>query len=288
MGIQALIRILLPREEHWYDMLEEIAGLSHEAAKALLLFKERPASEVQATVQALEHKADDVVRRMGNALARTFVTPIDREDLHRLTGELDDAIDLMNLSARVFALFRLERPTPPMVELMVRLEQATAVLRALEKLPADRFATATDFATALGNATGATMSAARTRAVAAAPRSSRTTMLLAGVSVLSLAAAAFAWFRPVAVEAPNWQTIVVSDSLEFDQPGSMLAISPTGENILFRKSIQNSPIWLKRADRLEAAADQHLCVHDGSFPLFAFLLALPADRLGAAGQVVGG
>jgi Tol biopolymer transport system component len=79
-------------------------------------------------------------------------------------------------------------------------------------------------------------------------------MLLAGVSVLSLAAAAFAWFRPVAVEAPNWQTIVVSDSLEFDQPGSMLAISPTGENILFRKSIQNSPIWLKRADRLEAAA----------------------------------
>lgn len=128
MGIQALIRILLPREEHWYDMLEEIAGLSHEAAKALLLFKERPASEVQATVQALEHKADDVVRRMGNALARTFVTPIDREDLHRLTGELDDAIDLMNLSARVFALFRLERPTPPMVELIVRLEQATAVL----------------------------------------------------------------------------------------------------------------------------------------------------------------
>ncbi|MBK7593761.1 MAG: serine/threonine-protein kinase [Gemmatimonadetes bacterium] len=129
-----------------------------------------------------------------------------------------------------------------------------AVLRALEKLPADRFATAAEFAAALVNPTLATAATSRTRAMAATPRSNRAVALLGGVTVLSLAAAAFAWFRPAPVEAPNWQTIVVSDSLEFDQPGSMLAISPTGENILFRKSIQNSPIWLKRADRLEAAA----------------------------------
>jgi len=127
-----------------------------------------------------------------------------------------------------------------------------AVLRALEKLPADRFATATEFAAALGNATGATVSTARTRAVATASRSNRTTALLAGLAALSLAAAAFAWLRPAPKPIPNWQTIILSDTLEVDFPGSLLAISPDGQNIIFRKGIQNSPLWLKRADRLEA------------------------------------
>jgi serine/threonine-protein kinase len=127
-----------------------------------------------------------------------------------------------------------------------------AVLRALEKLPADRFATASEFAAALGNATGASMSTARTRAVVTASRSSRTTLLLGGVTVLSLAAAAFAWLRPAATPIPNWQTIVLSDTLEVDFPGSLISISPDGQNIVFRKAIQNSPLWIKRADRLEA------------------------------------
>jgi predicted phosphate transport protein (TIGR00153 family) len=130
MALQSLIRFLLPKEEHWYDMLEELSRLGHEAAKALQLFKDRPTAEVQEAVQKLEHQADDVVRRMEDALARTFVTPIDREDLHRLTSELDDIIDLMNLSARVFALYHLERPTPPMVQIMVKLEEATGMIAA--------------------------------------------------------------------------------------------------------------------------------------------------------------
>lgn len=128
MALQSLIRFLLPKEEHWYDMLEEQARLGHEAAKALLAFRDRPAGEVQTAVQALEHKADDVVRRMEDALARTFVTPIDREDLHRLTSEFDDIIDLMNLSARAFSLYHLERPTPPMLGIMEKLVQATGMI----------------------------------------------------------------------------------------------------------------------------------------------------------------
>ncbi|MEO8479352.1 MAG: protein kinase [Gemmatimonadota bacterium] len=129
-----------------------------------------------------------------------------------------------------------------------------AVLRALEKLPADRWASAADFAAALGNPNGATVTSSRTRGIATAKRSNRTTMLLGGVTILSLAAAAAAWLRPNAELTPNWQTIVVSDSLEVDFPGSLLTISPDGQSILFRKAIQNSPLWLKRADRLDAIA----------------------------------
>lgn len=129
MGFQALVRWLLPREDHFYEMLEELGRMGHEAAVALAKFQERMAPEVQETVQTIEHAADDVVRRMEEALAKTFVTPIDREDLHRLTSELDDVVDLANLTARAFSLYNIDRPSPPMVELMEKLVSVTAMIR---------------------------------------------------------------------------------------------------------------------------------------------------------------
>lgn len=129
MALQALIQWLLPKEEHFYEMLEELGRLAHEAAVTLQRFRDQPVSEVQQAVQTVEHRADDVVRRMEEALALTFVTPIDREDLHRLTSELDDVVDLANLTARAFSLFHIERPTPAMIEMMDKLVTVTDVLR---------------------------------------------------------------------------------------------------------------------------------------------------------------
>ncbi len=128
MALQDLIRWLLPREDHYYDMLEELARLAHAAANELSQFGAKPAAQIQESVQQLEHQADDVVRRMEDALARTFVTPLDREDLHRLTGELDDIVDLTNLTARSFGLYHIEKPSAPMVEIMAKLTTATKIL----------------------------------------------------------------------------------------------------------------------------------------------------------------
>ncbi|MBM4061889.1 MAG: DUF47 family protein [Planctomycetes bacterium] len=129
MGFQSLVRWFLPREDHFYDMLEELGCHAEAAAVALLRLEDRPAAEVQETVQAIEHEADDVVRRMEEALAKTFVTPLDREDLHRLTSELDDIVDLANLTARAFHLYHIERPTPAMGEMMQKLVLVAGLIR---------------------------------------------------------------------------------------------------------------------------------------------------------------
>ncbi len=129
MALQDMIRWLLPREDHYYDMLEELAKLGHSASVELSKFGASPAAEITDSVQKLEHQADDVVRRMEDALARTFVTPLDREDLHKLCGQLDDIIDLTNLTARSFALYHIEKPTKAMTEIMVKLVDATTILR---------------------------------------------------------------------------------------------------------------------------------------------------------------
>ncbi len=130
MGLQDVIRWLLPREDHFFDFLERQATVAYDGAKILSRLREPNSSieEVSKQVSELEHRGDEAVHELEDALARTFVTPIDREDLHKLSNEFDNIIDLMNLAARSCALFGLERPTPPMIALMDTLVEGTRIL----------------------------------------------------------------------------------------------------------------------------------------------------------------
>ena len=120
MGLQAVIDWFLPKEDHFFTFLERQATLASECAQALSRFRDPnvSAEEVREAVQVIEHTADGVLHEMEDALARTFVTPLDREDLHVLATELDDIIDMMNHAARVSVLYGVGRPTEPMVKLM--------------------------------------------------------------------------------------------------------------------------------------------------------------------------
>ncbi len=137
MGLQAMIRWILPREDIFYGLIERQSVLLDEAALALAEFaKGSPAATVHETVRELEHQADAIVYEIEDQLARVFVTPIDREDIQLLATAIDDIIDYINLTARTFVLFGVPKPTPPMVEMMEVLVKMAAVLRA--ELPALR------------------------------------------------------------------------------------------------------------------------------------------------------
>ena len=101
MGLQDIVRWLLPKEDQFYTYLEDLALASHEAAVTMARWKDplESSKEICAAVQVIEHKADGIVEQLEDGLARTFVTPLDREDLHRLGSELDDIVDLTNLAA---------------------------------------------------------------------------------------------------------------------------------------------------------------------------------------------
>jgi serine/threonine-protein kinase len=128
-----------------------------------------------------------------------------------------------------------------------------AVMRALEKLPADRFASAEEFVRALAAPGGATVVTPRTPAAAAAARGGRRTAALLGVvALLALAAAAFAWLRPAPAGPANWLPLVLSDSIGVRSSFVELAISPDGRTLLFRDEAQNGTFWLKREGQLDA------------------------------------
>lgn len=134
MAVQSLIRWLLPRDEHFYVFLERQSVVAHEAAVALAHFgRDQSPAQVREAVQAQEHAGDKLVHEMEEALAATFVTPIDREDLHRLSSELDSIADLANSAARTCDLFGVDQPTAAMTALIDLLVRCTARLR--ETLP---------------------------------------------------------------------------------------------------------------------------------------------------------
>ncbi len=127
VGLQDFIRGLLPKEERFFDLLELQARTALDAAKALASFSDGVSvAELGKRMQIVEHQGDKLVHEIEETLAKTYVTPIDREDIHALAIELDDVIDLANQAARAAELMGVQRPTEPMSDMMTVLVRTTA------------------------------------------------------------------------------------------------------------------------------------------------------------------
>jgi predicted phosphate transport protein (TIGR00153 family) len=101
---------LLPREEEFFDLFTEVATRNKEAAEYLRKLFEAPPDRRTPHIEALkrlEHEADQVTHEVVNRLDRTFITPLDRDDIHPLGSDLDDVMDAMDGTARRTQIFRL-------------------------------------------------------------------------------------------------------------------------------------------------------------------------------------
>jgi predicted phosphate transport protein (TIGR00153 family) len=122
----------LPREDHFYDFLERQAKAAHEGAEALAKFAMEgvSAEEARDAVQKIEHEGDRIVHEMEEALAKTFVTPIDREDLQKLSSELDTVLDLTNGAIRACVMLGVHKPTEAMKRLIAIILKCTTTIDA--------------------------------------------------------------------------------------------------------------------------------------------------------------
>ena len=101
---------LLPREEHFFH---DFVGLSEEIRVGARTLKQMVASNPPDMAKAdvikdIEHACDGRTRSIIDRLNRTFVTPLDREDIHALAISLDDVMDAIDASASLVRLYRLD------------------------------------------------------------------------------------------------------------------------------------------------------------------------------------
>ena len=118
---------LIPREVRFFDYFEQQATHIIQAA-ALLHEQVHHFSEARARMHAIkdvEHAGDKITHETLDRLARTFITPIDREDIHTLVSRLDDIVDLIDTAVNRMVVYRIARPRPDALELARCLRHAT-------------------------------------------------------------------------------------------------------------------------------------------------------------------
>ncbi|MGH7672357.1 MAG: DUF47 domain-containing protein [Gemmatimonadales bacterium] len=122
---------LLPRNEEFFDLFTEVATRNKEAARYLReLFEAPPDSRtpIVEAIKRLEHEADQVTHEVVNRLDRTFITPLDREDIYQLASDVDDVMDAMDGCARRAQIFRLGSSPPGVRQLVEVIQRMVSVL----------------------------------------------------------------------------------------------------------------------------------------------------------------
>lgn len=113
MKFDRIIKRLLPRDDHFYDLLEESAQnlvkAGVELKKIPLTRTQKERVEAAKKIQDIEHEGDSITHRIFSELNSTFVTPLDREDIHELASALDDVLDHIDGCANRFALYKINR-----------------------------------------------------------------------------------------------------------------------------------------------------------------------------------
>src|SRR5439155_11842747 len=114
-----------PTEEEFFDSFVEVATRSTLAAQHLLELFDAPPDRRIANVEAikrLEHEADQVTHEVVNRLDRTFIAPVDREDVRLDASALDDVVDAFDGTARRSQIFHLG-PAPEGVKQLTEVIQ---------------------------------------------------------------------------------------------------------------------------------------------------------------------
>ena len=105
---------IIPRDSGFYDLFEESSATVIATAQAYadMLKSGLDDDKQMEKIRTLEHTNDGVVRRTLEKLDRTFLTPFDREDIHRLMKRLDDVVDDIDATTKRLRLYKIAKATP--------------------------------------------------------------------------------------------------------------------------------------------------------------------------------
>lgn len=128
---------LIPREEKFFTDFQALAIELHDGAQLLeaMVAPDRPLWEQADAIKKVEHKCDSITHEIIQRLNRTFVTPLDREDIHALARTLDDVMDAIDAAASLIRLYRLDSVRWGVREMAQIITASTSEIRpALEAL----------------------------------------------------------------------------------------------------------------------------------------------------------
>ena len=132
---------LLPKDTSFFDLFDQLAGKVLDAARKLEDMLERWDNlELRVReMKDLEHECDAITHRTFDKLNLTFITPLEREDIHELTSRLDDIVDHIDSTASRLFIYGVKKPTDEakllaqvLTRTCIEVQKAVAGLRNLK------------------------------------------------------------------------------------------------------------------------------------------------------------
>jgi predicted phosphate transport protein (TIGR00153 family) len=121
---------MIPKDEKFFIMFREMTWNIIEGAELLkdMLDNYHDPAGSQMRIKEVEHKGDSLTHEIIKKLNKSFVTPLEREDIYALSAALDDILDLIDASAQRFVMYNVEKPTPEAKELAFLILKSCQVI----------------------------------------------------------------------------------------------------------------------------------------------------------------
>jgi predicted phosphate transport protein (TIGR00153 family) len=121
---------LFPKEENFFNYFEELANKIEEGGQFFLeMTKNRDYSAAKVSrLKELEHEADGITHKTYERMHKTFLTPIDREDIYALVNKMDSIMDVIEATAIRIHMYKVKKPDDEIIK------QAEILFQAIKKM----------------------------------------------------------------------------------------------------------------------------------------------------------
>jgi len=123
--------IFIPKDQKFFDHFEELADAIEKGSRLFLdILNNFEHSEAKlSTLKEIEHEADRITHIVFATLHKTFITPLDREDIHALANKMDSILDIIEGAAVRMYLYAMKKPSKELIELALILDNAIGVVK---------------------------------------------------------------------------------------------------------------------------------------------------------------
>lgn len=139
MALDSIFQFFVPKDRKFFTLFDEQAAnlvLIAEALNKLVNASSvEKQLELEKEIENLEHVLDQCAHRIFLELGKTFITPFDREDIHRLTSSVDEIADYIHGASKRMGMYKIQKSTPAMIKLAELILQSTIELqKAIQEL----------------------------------------------------------------------------------------------------------------------------------------------------------
>jgi uncharacterized protein len=127
------LRLFVPKDRKFFPLFDKAAANVEDGGKAIFKLVTVTGEEERVKslrlIEQIEHRGDELTHDIMSELGKNFITPFDREDIHRLAAALDDVLDFIHGSSKRIELYKIYHFSHDMIKLASLIQVQTEELR---------------------------------------------------------------------------------------------------------------------------------------------------------------